>query len=85
MKKLPDINYHMESMSQYFHIDLGNNTAVMKTTNITSNLKPNSINLFLRLKLQTKSCHIIDLMHREFHKDPKKSTFAILLFLYNLL
>ena len=41
-------------------------------------LKPNCINLFLRLKLQTKPCHIIDLLHREFHKDSKKSIFDIL-------
>jgi len=34
-------------------------------------LKPNCINLFLLLKLQTKQCHIIDLLHREFHKDSK--------------
>ena len=78
MKLLPDIKYHMESLSQYFHIYFSNNTVVMKKTNITSNLKSNCINLFLRLKLQTKPCHIIDLLHRELHKNSEKSTFAIL-------
>jgi len=36
MKQLPDINYHMESMSQYFHISLSHTAAVMKKTNIAS-------------------------------------------------
>ena len=85
MQLLPDINSHMKSISQYFHIYLGNNTAVMKKNKYNKQLKPNCINLFLRLKLQTKAYHIIDLMHREFHKDSKKSTFAILRFVYNLL
>ena len=40
-------------------------------------LKSNCTNLFLPLKLQTKTCNNIDLLHREFHKDSKKSTFAI--------
>ena len=71
MKLLPDIKHHMKSMSQYFHIYLVNNTAVMKKDKYNKQLKPNCINLFLRLRLQTKPCHIIDLMHREFHKDPK--------------
>ena len=48
-------------------------------------LKPNCTDLFLPLKLQTKPCHIIDLLHREFHKDSKTSTFAILRCLYELL
>jgi hypothetical protein len=34
---MPDIKYHMKSMSQYFHIYWSNNTAVIKKTNITSN------------------------------------------------
>ena len=48
-------------------------------------LKPNCINLVLRLKLETKTYYIIDLLHREFHKDSKKSTFAILRLFYELL
>jgi len=48
-------------------------------------LKPNCINLFLRLKLQTKPCQNIDLLHREFHMDSKKSTFASLRLFYELL
>ena len=48
-------------------------------------LKPNCTNLFLPVKLQTKTCNNIDLLHREFHKDSKKSTYAILQLLYELL
>ena len=84
MKQLPDINYHMESMSQYFHIYLSHTTAVMKKDKYSKQLKPNCINLFLRLEHQTKPCNIIDLLDRQFHKDSKKSTLAILRFFYNL-
>jgi len=48
-------------------------------------LKPNCINLFLPLQLQTKTCNNIDLLHREFHKDSKNSTFAILRLFYEFL
>jgi len=85
MKVLPDIKHHIKSMSQYFHIYLGNNAAVIKKDKYNKQLKPNCINLFLRLRLQTKPCHIIDLLHREFHKDSKMFTFAILRLLYELL
>ena len=57
----------------YFHNYLSSNTVVMKKTNI-----PNCTDLFLLLKLQTKTCNIIDLLYKEFYKDSKKSTFAIL-------
>ena len=48
-------------------------------------LKSNCTNLFLPLKLQTKTWHIVDLLHREFHKGSKKSKFAILRLFYELL
>ena len=85
MQIFPDIKHYMKSLSQYFHIYLSSNTVVKKKDKYNKQLKPNCINLFLWLKLQTKPCHIIDLLHREFHKDSKKSTFAILRFFYEFL
>jgi hypothetical protein len=41
-----------------------------------------SILLFI---FDANTCHIIDLMHRQFHNDSKKSTFAILWIFYDLL
>ena len=71
MKQIPEINNLMQSMLQYFHIYWSNTTAVMKKTKCNKQLKPNCINLFLRLKLQNKLCHIIDLLHRELTRIPK--------------
>jgi len=48
MNQLPNINYHMESMSQYLHIYWSNTTAVMEKTNIASN--------FIRIR---KSPHLL--------------------------
>ena len=48
-------------------------------------LEPYCTNLFLPQNIETKTCNIIGLMHIEFHKDSKKSSFTILQFFYKLL
>jgi hypothetical protein len=69
MKFLPRIKRHMSSVPQKFNFIWSPRSTVMKMTNTTS---------IENLAAKTY-------FYREFHKDSKKSAFAILRFFYDLL
>ena len=77
--------HHMTSLPPNFHIIWSTITSVTKKTSNTSIKTLTNINLFLQQKFSTNTHHIMIPLHRSTYKDSKKSSFAILWFLYKLL